>query len=103
MKPLKPGASGVVEVVVRLMYGIAAWMVKPLTSEACSAPVVTVTVWAPVAAEAPMAISAVASVASVTVIGPGCPAVPPPTAMPGPKLATLVPWTKCVNDPVMAT
>jgi hypothetical protein len=60
----------VVEVVVTLMYGMAAWMVKPFASEACSAPVVTVTVWEPVAAEALMAISAVALVALMTVTGP---------------------------------
>src|ERR1035438_2799610 len=96
LKPLRPGASGVVEVVVRLMYGIAAWMGKPLASVACSAPVVTATVWVPVAAEAPMAISAVALVGLATVTGPGCPAAAPPTAMPGPKLATVVPCTKCV-------
>src|ERR1039457_7083177 len=50
LKPLKPGASGVVEVVVRLMYGIAAWTEKPLASVACSAPVVTVTVCEPTVA-----------------------------------------------------
>ena len=35
-------------------------------------------------------------VALVTVTGPGCPAEPPPTAAPGPKLATVVPGAKCV-------
>ena len=74
----------------------AAPIVKPLTIAACSAPVVTVTVWEPVAAAGSMTMEAVALVELLTVTGPGCPSAAPPTAMPAPKLATVVPCTKCV-------
>ncbi len=83
------------------MYGIAAWIVKPLASVACSAPVVTVTVCEAVAAAGPIAIKAVAVVELFTVTGPRCPSAAPPTTYAWPKLATVVPCTKCVLAPVM--
>jgi hypothetical protein len=46
---------------------------------------------------------AVAVVELVTVTAPNPPAAPVPTAIPGPKMAFVVPFTKCVPVPVMMT
>src|SRR5579864_4618413 len=50
-----------------------------------------------------MVICAVALVGLVTVTGPGWPSVPPPTDVPGPNVAIVVPCTKCVYAPIIAT
>ena len=47
--------------------------------------------------------SAVKLVALLTVTGPNAPAAAPPTAMPGPKLAFVVPLAQLVNAPVTVT
>ncbi|MDX2149374.1 MAG: hypothetical protein SFV54_01470 [Bryobacteraceae bacterium] len=70
---------------------------------ACWAPVRTVTVRGPGAAEAVTWSWAVAVVGVVTVTGPKTPSAVAPTAMPGPKLACVEPWTKLVNWPVRVT
>ena len=77
--------------------------VNPLMTVSTSAPVVTVTFCACSAAPAEITSEALAVVAPVTVIGPAAPTAPPPTAMPGPKLAVVVPFTQLVNWPVSAT
>ena len=46
---------------------------------------------------------AVKLVAPFTVTGPNAPAAPPPTAMPGPKFALVVPLTQLVKTPVTLT
>ena len=46
---------------------------------------------------------AVSDVPLVTVTGPNVPAVAPPTEMPGPKLAVVVPLTQFVKAPVKLT
>ena len=46
---------------------------------------------------------AVRLVALLTVTGPNAPAVAPPTEMPGPKLALVVPLAQFVNAPVTLT
>jgi hypothetical protein len=46
---------------------------------------------------------AVAEVGLVTVTGPGLLDGAPPTEMPGPKLAEVLPLTKLVYSPVMVT
>src|SRR5215469_13458282 len=66
---------------------------KPLIRVATSLPVVTVTLRAPRAASGSTVMVAVAAVGEETVNGT--------TLTPGPKLATLVPCTKCVNSPLM--
>ena len=68
-----------------------------------SVPVVTVTVRAPMAAAVSMVSEAVADVREFTVTGPAAPRAPPPTEMPAPKLATVVPLAKLVNWPVKVT
>jgi hypothetical protein len=77
--------------------------VKPLISEGCSLPVCTEMVRAPSAALFATLTMAVAVVALVTVTGPKFPCRPEPMEIPGPKLATVVPCTKCVPDPVIVT
>jgi hypothetical protein len=78
-------------------------IVKPFVSVSVWTPVSTVTVTAPSVAPAPMAKLATATVGLLTVTGPNAPAAAPPTAMPGPKLATVLPWKKLVYSPVMVT
>jgi hypothetical protein len=78
-------------------------IVKPFVSVSVWTPVSTVTVTAPSVAPAPMAKLATATVGLLTVTGPNAPAAAPPTAMPGPKLATVLPWKKLVFSPVMVT
>jgi hypothetical protein len=69
-----------------------------------SAPVVTVIgARNPNVAPEPIVKLAVAVVGLVTAIGPAAPAVPPPTEIPAPKLATEVPCAQCVNMPTIDT
>ena len=69
--------------------------VNPPFSVATSAPVVNVTLRAPVAADASMFSTALALVGELTVNDA--------TVMPAPKLAVVVPCTKCVKAPVRDT
>lgn len=68
---------------------------NPFASDAASIPVVTETVRAPAVALAATVIDALKLVALTTVMEF--------TVMPAPKVAWLVPWTKLVNWPVIAT
>ena len=72
-------------------------------ADACCTPVATVIVRAPGCAPGAMTSCAVAAPALVTVTGPNAPAVPPPTAMPGPKFARVLPFRKLVNVPAIST
>ena len=62
-------------------------------SEACCSPVLTVTVRAPTGAPC-AAICATALVALFTETGPNAPSAAPPTEIPGPKVATVIPCTE---------
>jgi hypothetical protein len=42
-------------------------------------------------------------VALLTLIGPVAPCEAPPTEIPGPKFATVLPWKKLLKDPVIVT
>ena len=68
---------------------------NPLLKAASSLPVVTLTVRAPKVAAGSMLTTAAALVDELTVSDT--------TVIPAPKLATLVPWTKWVAKPVIAT
>ena len=68
---------------------------KLFTSVTTSAPVVTTTLRAPVAADESMFNTTAALVAEFTVSDA--------TVIPAPKLAVVVPCTKCVNCPVTVT
>lgn len=74
-----------------------------MDSDGVSAPVSTVTVRAPTVAAGLMTNCAIALVGLFTVTGPDPPDGPPPTEIPSPKLASVVPWTKLVNCPVIVT
>ena len=76
---------------------------NPAVSAAVCAPVLTMTVRGPGDAAAPITTCATAAVALETVTGPAAPSAAPPTEIPAPKLATVEPWTKVVNAPVMVT
>jgi hypothetical protein len=76
---------------------------NPLISDSCSVPVCADTVRVASGALPEMVSCAVAVVALVTVTGPNAPETPVPTAIPGPKLATVVPFTKWVFCAVMVT
>src|SRR5580692_890176 len=82
---------------------VAAWMVKPPGTFSTSAPVVVITSTGPSDAPAEMIRLAVRLVALLTVTGPETPSAAPPTLMPGPKLAVVVPLTQLVYWPVMVT
>ena len=58
---------------------------------AASEPVCTVTTRSPAAAAGPILNCAVALVGLFTVTGPAAPPRPPPTEIPGPKLACVLP------------
>src|ERR1019366_6835915 len=76
---------------------------NPFASTACSLPVCTVTVRRPGVA-VPLTVScAEAAKGEVTVTGPNPPTGPPPTEIPGPKLACVTPGAKFVNEPPMLT
>ena len=75
--------------------GVAAFTVKPWANVTTSAPVVSVTSRAPVAAAESMFSTAMALVGELT--------VKDATVIPVPRLAVVVPCTKCVNCPVIAT
>jgi hypothetical protein len=73
--------------------GVPAVTVNPLVRLATSVPVVRVTALEPVTAVGAMFTTAVALVAEFTVSDA--------TVIPEPKVATVVPWTKCVDWPVI--
>jgi hypothetical protein len=69
--------------------GIGAPLFTVNCTVACCTPVATVIVRTPVDAEAEITKEALAKVEFVTVSGPYCPGAPPPTEIPGPKLACV--------------
>ena len=75
--------------------------VKPALTVCTEVPVVIVTVREPSAAPEAIAILAVRSPELFMVTGPAWPAVPPPTAIPAPKLTFVEPLTQFVKLPVM--
>ena len=75
--------------------GVPGLTVKPPVRLAVSAPVVSVTLRTPVVAAGSIFTTAVALAGEFTVRDA--------TVIPAPKLAVVVPWTKCVKAPVMAT
>jgi hypothetical protein len=78
-------------------------MVNPFDSEATSDPVVTLTVRGPTVALGSIVNDATAVVELFTMTGPELPSAAPPTEMPGPKLACVLPWKKLLKVPVMVT
>jgi hypothetical protein len=58
---------------------------------------------APVEADRSMTTLAVALVGLVTLIGPAAPAAAPPTAIPAPNIACVLPLAKLMFDPLIVT
>jgi hypothetical protein len=90
------------------LVGLSALMlgwriVKLLAKLTVCVPVTAVTVCVPTVAALSIAMVAVALVALVTVTGPYAPSAAPPTEIPGPKFACVVPWTNVVLLPVRVT
>jgi hypothetical protein len=79
--------------------GVGPTMENPFTKVGCWTPVAAVTVLKPGAVPASMDNCALAEVGLFTVTGPNPPGAPPPTLIPAPKLAWVLPCTKFVNWP----